>query len=367
MRIMRFLVCSVALLSGSVMAQFHDQGFVNAVVRTDYNSQTEGQSSNPVTFIAPCLFPGQICGTGPTVYATTNKFTQNGQSWPQSGYWVLSINNENAYDKICPANPDPDAGCAAPGQLLATTQNSGPPNQSLPRASPGFGLMGFTAFMDTPAGENFFRAHMVMNGTFPNPEFGGLPFLSLGAEQFRGNGSPPGYLNWLGRPRKVAFKARLWDFKLPSPVSPGQPATLVFYVYFRTSWGSKSRGLFITLAHWNFDNSDAADPARQFTPFRWNWPMQESFFHPGVDWVFIDAEDIQPLCGFSVPRLTSIGQEISYNLDLQALFQCASNLGGFEVPMPGGIRPIEGVHWAVEMSGENGWIWPSVHDMKMLP
>lgn len=223
--------------------------------------------------------------------------------------------------------------------------------------------MGFTAIKNSFPGESFYRAHLVMNGTFPNPEFGGIPYLSVGAERNRGNGSALGYMNFGFFPQHfLKFKARLWDFKLPSPVG-AQPATLAFYLLATTSWAGKKRGLFITLAHWNLDWSSASVAE---TNAKWNWPMQESFFHPGTEFFFIDSEDVNSHCGISVPRLTSIGQEISYDLNIEALFRCASDdLGGFEDPMPGGILTIEGVHWAVEMTGEDGWLWPSVHDMQM--
>lgn len=349
------------LFTTGTIAQFHDQGFGDARVRTDYNSQTEGQPANPITFVAPCLFPGQICGTDPTTFDFVNYFVQNASGWPQSDYWVLSINNENAYDKVCPVNPDQGVSCP-PGQLLVTTQNPGPPNQSLPRSSPGYGLMGFTAITGSFPGESFYRAHLVMNGTFTNPEFGGIPYLSIGAEHYRGNGMAPGLMNYSFGRRTVKFTARLWDFKLPTPVSETQPATLAFYLFARTTWGGKPRGLFITLAHWNVENSSASQAT---TKVRWNWPLQESFYHPGAELTYIDAEDIQSLCGFSVPRLTSMGQEISYSLNLQSLFQCASNLGGYDSAMPYAYLPIEGVHWAVEMTGVDGWMWPSVHGMEM--
>ena len=96
--------------------------------------------------------------------------------------------------------------------------------------------------------------------------------------------------------------------------------------------------------------------------------MQESFYHPGMEWVFVDAEDVGYYCsGYSVPRLTTINQQISYDINLQTLVQCFSNWNGWDTPMPAsGALPIHGVHWSVEMSGVNGWIWPSVHDMKMV-
>ncbi len=92
--------------------------------------------------------------------------------------------------------------------------------------------------------------------------------------------------------------------------------------------------------------------------------MQESYFYPGAEFAFIDAEDVQSHCGISVPRLTSVGQEITYNLNLWWLFQCISNLNGWDSPMPS-FPAILGVHWAVEMTGVNGKLWTSVHDMQL--
>jgi hypothetical protein len=231
-----FVLCVLAILSEPAIAQFHDQGLVNAVVRTDYNSQTEGQSSNPLTFVNPCIFSVAMCGNSPTVFSATNSFSQNTSGYPTSNYWVLDFNNEHSYDKRCPLNPDPPGWCSPPGGILFTTNNPGPPNQSIPRSAPGYGLMGFTAFIDSPAGENFYRAHLVMNGTFPNPQFAGTPFMAIGAERYRGNnGVAPGFLNYSPGNKRVQFKARLWDFKLPTRVTPTQPETIVFYVYAITS------------------------------------------------------------------------------------------------------------------------------------
>lgn len=148
---------ALLLLAETSAAQFHDQGFVNAVVRTDYNSQTEGTASNPITYINPCLFTGAICGNSPTVFSANNSFAQNVSGYPQSNFWVLDFNNEPSYNY---------------GGV--TTNNPGPPNQSIARSAPGFGVMGFTAITNSLPGESFYRAHLVMNGTFPNPNSGGI-------------------------------------------------------------------------------------------------------------------------------------------------------------------------------------------------
>lgn len=192
-------------------------------------------------------------------------------------------------------------------------------------------------------------------------------FVAIGSERYRGNnGTALGFLNGgASSNKRVQFKARLWDFKLPTAVG-AQPPTLAFYVYAISNWGNKPRGLFITLAHWNIDNSQSNGTFE--AQYEWNWPMQESFYHPGVEWAFVDAEDVAYYCsGYSVPRLTTINQEISYDINLQTLFQCISNWNGWDTPMPSsGAIPIHGVHWSVEMSGTDGWIWPSVHEMKMV-
>lgn len=223
--------------------------------------------------------------------------------------------------------------------------------------------MGYTSLIDSEAGEDFYRAHLVMNGTFPNPATGGIPYMSIGAEAYRGNGGVLGYLNLFSR-NTLTFNARLWRAELPSPVG-NQPAVLVFYVLVMSEWQGKRRGLFITLAHWNYDNS-SSNPGDFEHQFKWNWPMLESFYYPGAEFALIDAEDMQFHCGVSVPRLTSVGQEIAYNLNLWWLFQCISNLNGWDSPMPSFPAPaILGVHWAVEMTGENGKLWTSVHDMQL--
>jgi hypothetical protein len=350
MKTARFLLLALAFLSETAIAQFNDQGLINARVRTDYNSQTEGQPSNPITYVNPCLFPTAVCGNSPTTFSATNWFAQNVSGYPQSSFWVLDLNNEFSYNLGS-----------------HTTYNPGPPNQSVPRSAPGYGLMGFTALIDSEAGENFYRAHLVANGSFPNPNGGlGIPYLGIGAERYRGNNSvAPGILNTATGRKRVQFKAKLWNAIPPGPA--GHAPTLAFYVTARTAWGGKARGLQITLYRWGFENSTIPPALERFvTQYQWNWPMQESFYHPGVEWAFMDAEDVQYFCGFSVPPLTTIGQQISYDINLQSLFQCLSNRNAWDTPMPSSTLYIQGVHWAVEMSGANGAIWTSVHDMKMV-
>jgi hypothetical protein len=121
------------------------------------------------------------------------------------------------------------------------------------------------------------------------------------------------------------------------------------------------------------------DPAKDnFAGRGWNWPLQQSFYFPGADIAYMDVRGLQAKCGFTLPMppVTYDGTAISYNnpsgtqlnydVDLQKLFKCASNLGLFREPMPttSNIK-IKGVHWALEGAGLNGWLWTSVHNMQM--
>lgn len=88
---------------------FYDQGFSDADYRTDFNSKTEGDTSNPLTYSSPCAFPPStpivapysVCGTGPTVESVSDDYWYQSSStvWNTgANFWVLSVNNEPAFD-----------------------------------------------------------------------------------------------------------------------------------------------------------------------------------------------------------------------------------------------------------------------------
>lgn len=90
----------------------------------------------------------------------------------------------------------------------------------------------------------------------------------------------------------------------------------------------------------------------------------------------MDAEDLITHCGFSLPsrtlgyRTTALPSseqvELSYFIDLTALFRCASGLNLFESPFPTTAVNVEGVHWANEVFGPGAALWTSVHGMQVL-
>lgn len=238
----------------------------------------------------------------------------------------------------------------------------------MPRSAPGSGIFGFTSITDPGAGEYFYRAHLVLNQTFSNPCGDATPFLSIGAQDGRGQSGPLGALNpTSGVPSHLQFTAKVYDYKRPNDYpNGGQIGTSAFYVYIIAEWPDAMgrpvpRMLFITLFHDNIDNNIAGTSD-------WNWPIQEDYLYPGADLAYIDAEDVATYCGpeLDTYRLTTIGDKFTYKLDLQKLFICASNLGLFRNTMPATSNlPIRGIHWANEGTGVNGWLWTSVHAMTM--
>src|SRR5699024_10983704 len=181
---------------------------------------------------------------------------------------------------------------------------------------PGSGLMGFSMVKDTPAGENFWRAHLVSNGFFSAPFPESIPFMAIGASTYRGNGEIVTHLSFLpmGYKQRVKFTAKLWDYvPFKDHSGPGTIGGAVFQVYAIAEWGGKPRLLFILLFHYNLESDGGVSSV-------WNWPITESHLSPGSDVAFLDAEDMQSLCGFSVPRLTTIGQQIDYDINLRKAF-----------------------------------------------
>jgi len=349
----RFIFALIALVvSGAASAQFHDQGMTNTpAVKTEYVDPKEGTNVNPLT-LGDCLWGN--CTQERLVFARSNHWQQNLPCDPCTGphqpgtYWTLILNNE--------PHTDP--------------HNSGPPDASLPRALPAEGLFGFETLRgaDNVSGDNRWRAHLMLDLIgIENPVFGGIPFLGFGEFSHRGNRDRPlGYLNPSrpARPSVLTFGVRLWDVVPTTPIPGGtQPAALASYVWMVANWGTSPKAIFITLYHYNVQNSV---PPGTPAIFRWNWPLAESAFYPGADIVYIDAEDMGYYCGFDVPSL-ALHQDVAYHIDMNALFRCVSNRNLFTEPMPSTPDiPVTQVLWANESSGIDGDLWTDVHDPRVV-
>ncbi|MET0231071.1 MAG: hypothetical protein ABW186_09095 [Rhodanobacteraceae bacterium] len=339
-----------------VHAQFHDNGFTQTpIVRTEYTNSQTGTASIPLT-LGPCLFGS--CIAERTVYPQANYWRQNwpcnadscaNVNRPYDAFWSLILNNE-------PRN-DP--------------RNSGPPDASLPRSLPGQGLFGFATLFGNAnfAGDNKWRAHLVTNFiNFRNPIPDGTPFEGFGEFSARGNGARAlAYLrpSPATRASVLTWGERLWgppNFPTQAPNTTQHP-TLASYLWVVANWGTTPKAIFITLYHWNIQNSlPPANPAI----FHFNWRLSQSALYPGADIVYIDAEDMSFYCGFSLPSLVA-RTDVDYRLDLTRLFSCVSDRGLFTEPMPATSNiPVTQVLWANETTGINGSLWVAVHGQKTV-
>jgi hypothetical protein len=239
---------------------------------------------------------------------------------------------------------------------------------ALRQGSLSAGIMGFSTLYgnDNFPGDTLWRAHLVLNVSsgFVNPAPGATPFLSLGAFAGRGTNPTIGVLNPGSSTALsvISFGERLWGFTPPVLRYPtGQDSSIASYLWIATKWGTKPRMIALMLAHDHFKNSSATTVGHG----HWNWNVQESVYYPGADIVYIDVEDVVSHCGYSIPRLTSVGQEINYRIDATRLFSCLRNK--FDDPFPTTANvPITAVFWANEATGKDGGIWVDVHQMKMI-
>ena len=343
---------ALAAVTPHALADFHDQGMVNTPgVKTEYVDPKTGTNARPLV-IGDCLWGN--CRTERLVFAQSNHWQQSLPCDPCTGphqpdsYWAVLFNNE----------PRADA------------RNPGPPDASLARALPSQGLMGFETRRgdDTLPGDRRWRAHLVLDFIdFDDPINGGIPFLGFGEFSARGNRDRPiGYLRPSSNthPSVLTFGARLWQAIPPTPISGGtQPATLASYIWLLANWGTKPKAIFITLYHWNIQNSvPPGNPAI----YHFNWPITQSALYPGAEIAYIDAEDMAFYCRFAVPLLTP-QHDVAYRIDLTTLYTCVSDRGLFTEPIPANADiPVTQVLWANESTGVDGALWIDVHDQRMV-
>ena len=336
---------------------FDDQNNLLGRFRTDYNSQTEGSSTNPLTIGTNCPYPDvndpvdlitvhdtQRCPTGPTVYPG-GPFPYANVPFSSTSFFVVSANVE-------PHSFDDDSLPSQGAPNLSTSLTSSPDILN-------FVMLPVFPYLGAPNPSHYKASLFIDNEGSNGAKFAGLPFLAIGAHSGHGNSGRVGRMNKPGAPATTTWKSRV------AVASAGQGAAYAHFVYAIAKWGGKNRLLFVNLFHYMIDWSTASSPGLHN---HWNWPAKDSVYYPGADIGSIDSEDIITHCGSgvgTVPRITSIGATISYSLNWEALFRCTSDLGLFDTPMPETTVPLLGVHWAVEVVGDAS-LWAMVEQMKMV-
>lgn len=358
---------------------FFDQGFTQTpVVRTDYLSTMIGTTTSPLQ-VSGCHFGQNPCPTLRTIWPQSNYWAQNfpancivGYTCPPN-WWTLVMNNEPRDD----------------------TSNLGPPDASLPRYQPstrignifsdlfadsfdgGGDVMGFATLYgnDNFAGDTYWRAHLVLSSYGVNPVRGGIPYLGFGAFDSHGNNTPVAALNATASPHVLQFKSRLWGVQLPQPCcGPGttQYQTVTVWLTFIATWGTHPKMIQMAIYHISRDpqHPEIPDPylgapSPENSHVQWEWRYPQSAFYPGAVFLSLKADDMGTYCGMQIPTL-ALGQDVSYSVDVQQLFECMNNHDLFDEPLPATSNiPVPAILWSIETTGIDGYGWFDVHDMRV--
>ncbi len=277
---------------------------------------------------------------GCITYDTDAYFALNN---PGNAYWVLVANDDPAFDQ-CNEGP--------PGSSHRVASASAVPRTMYKLDVLSGGAAGKRLRLALDLGDkNFFCQR---TGAY---EYS-IPFLSIGAQNGRGNAGPVGTIARRGSPRgTIAFDAAISSHaaigcasgtqSICSTASNGIHAGVFAYA----TWAGVPHLVFISL----YADGVLDNPNGQPVESKWNWPVRDSFQYPGAEALYVAAGDmLQAYCGIEVPRLDLAGTRHRYTIDFGRVLACFDELGLIRDPMPGGDIALDGVHWFIEASGTQG-------------
>ncbi|MGA9341289.1 MAG: hypothetical protein WBV61_03020 [Rhodanobacteraceae bacterium] len=185
-----------------------------------------------------------------------------------------------------------------------------------------------------------------------------VPFLSVGAQDQRGNPGPVGYISKTGSAHgEIAFRAGLSSYQMfgckPGTQSICSPSGTGVHagVYALAHWGGIAHLVFIDLFGQGVQDYSMYPPGES----KWNWPVQDSFFYPGAEILsFVAGDQLSEYCGIDLPRYTTDFEQRRYRIDFGKIFGCAETLGRLAQPMPDTTIALDGIHWYVEGVGTSG-------------
>lgn len=375
-----FLVSSA---SSNLFAQgLSDPNITAGKLKTEYSSDL-GTSTNPVDLkynqsgLEGCKFdythpdtfsacPGreassnsvwlgtlqhrQYCGGSSTLSAGGKSYkgcteeydgnTDFSMNSPGSTYWMVHANNDPAFDEC----------------------HEGPPGASEKPvdASTSAGL--FRLYSE-PYQEPFLpvrhRIHFVVYNADNNTDCGNtIPFLSVGAQEGRGNSTAVGTLNMN---LTTSVKDRLkFGFEVIGVSAPNVFSWTGVFVL--AEWGGIKRMVQVPL---HATGDTAGDPAaRTF----WNWPVNDSIFFPGAEVAILPAwSDEASDCDLGIDEITSgdIGTTQYYDFRVSEVFKCALDEDLLTGNDPSGTIDLEGVHFYIETEGASGNVWSMIENVTM--
>lgn len=269
-------------------------------------------------------------------WSTDNFFSMNN---PENTFWVTVTNTDPAYDQC----------------------NSGPPGASNPIGK----LDGATMFkagyapnqfiLEASADDRYKNGEWLCHGT-NTPRYA-APFMSLGAEQGKGQSRPIMPLK-VGQSERLSWESRILTNRPFGCVVGTEPACsdlgagpgggVWSGVFLNTAWGGMKRGLFLMI-HMQ-GHLVMVEPQRKIN---WSWPIADSFFYPGFELGYLTPKLAKDYCNIDIPAFKQDGTPTAFSLDVAGLMQCASDHGLFSQPMPQDAV-LTGAHWFVEFTGTEG-------------
>jgi hypothetical protein len=400
-RVTRRVLLAIALILGAEVwaGGFADQGFVKGAMRTEYDDgKGTAASTLKLTYGGPgkegCLwdaenpdnlsgcpgrapYPGSIlkpwlggsqtrdaCGdlASPRAAETWTACIQYQQSklfaiesQPGPDYWVVIANSDPSFDQ-CNLGP-PDLSWPVVNPRLDATpayfKVSAEPSLSKRRARLAIDANEFTHRCRNDPAQDWFYT---------------IPFLSIGAQQGRGQRTPVFYFA-KRQPGDTQSDKVSFDVSVLSYESFGCRAGSTAIcktggvhagVWMTSNWSGKNRAVFV-----EFLSEDALEYLGPPVARRWAWPIADSMFFPGLDIAYTNSQTMAQ-CGINFPRMRAApptDRLTRYEISPSAVFTCASRLGLFEALMPDYTVPLTGFHWFVESVGTSGKLELALENM----
>ncbi len=263
---------------------------------------------------------------------------------PASSYWAIVANDDPGFDQ-CNQGPP---GLSHP--IASAAANASTPFKFDMLSTPGAHGKHMRVAVDVDD-KNYFC------GKTGKYEYS-IPFLSVGAQDGRGNPGPVGIISKHGSPRgTIVFDAGLSSYRAfdckagTQSICPASGVGVHAGLYAMARWGGMPHMLFVDLYGEGVQDYSMAAPGES----KWNWPIQDSFLYPGAEVLsFVARKQLSTYCGISLPSYTTDLAKRHYRIDFGTIFGCAERLGLLSQPMPDGDVALDGVHWYVEGVGTTG-------------
>jgi hypothetical protein len=349
------------MLAKAVDAGIWDPGLINGRWRTDYDNPVAGTQLAPLSSSPTPLWPSVPFAVPfvPQDAVFPFSFSRGFFGAPNEPFWVISANTEAVFLKSL---GDPL------GLGLPRFCNAGPPNQTQyvfddPTDSEIYALNVRPYHEINKPHKNRVLLSQRVSGIRNSAcqSAAQVPYLSYGVHAGRGSPSPAlAYIQQGTRATEPVLEAGIKI--LNDSGVPGQYAG----VQIVANWQGKPRMIQINL--WERLKNDGTPENIAPVNLKWNWNIQESFWYPGAEIVYTDAQDLRtrlenqdpsnpcrayrddivlPNSGYAWSGWTQGTGRQRIRINLNSLFKCVGGVFDDFNQQTGPIA-ITGIHFFIE-------------------